>query len=369
MDTTIRCARIAWSAAIGAAVLLAVAAAAGGQPGGAGPSAPKAAPRDRNAALEYMTLQEQMDKNLSALVSEEWRPNDADWVPSEKLSLMLEDNQRLIKRLIETSRLPNYDMQLRYEEGFSLIVPHLGHIRQFTRVLATDARRLALAGRGDEAAERLASALRMARHVSDDRLLISSLVAVAVVSTAHKQAEQLAAEGLLGERARREYIRAARALLSDDPFGVARCLAMERTMAMQTMRPIVENSGAAAGKDIAAQLRRLQISSDGVKAVAAMTHEEAQTQVDLMDRYYAALVAAWGKSDTPARLEDLEKRLQAGDFGVLMREIGPALSRAHVSVDKAIRETRAIIALLEAAGQPAAQDEDEHPEQDHAEGQ
>lgn len=365
MDTTIRGLRVVWSAVLGAAVLSAVAAAASAQPAGAGAAAPKAAPRDRNAALEYMTLHEQMDKELSALISEEWRPNDADWIPSEKLSLMLEDNQRLVRRIMEASRLPTYDMQLRYEEGFTLVVPHLGHIRQFTRVLVTDARRLALAGRGEEAAERLTAVLRMSGHVIDDRILISSLVAVAVVSAAHKQAEHLATEGLLGDRGRREYIRAAKALLTDDPFGVARCLAMERTMARQTIQPFVEGKGNLAGKELAAQLRRLQLSGEGVKAVSAMMEEEAQAQVDLMDRYYAALLAAWGKSDTPTRLADLDKRLQNGDFGVLMKEIGPALSRAHVSVEKAINETRAIIALLAAAGEPAPEHDDEHPEQEH----
>lgn len=360
--------RVGRAAAIAAAVLIAGSPALLAQQSGASPNKKaQSSSREKNAALEYMSAFEHLNKEMSSLAGEEYaKLSDPDWAPSERLALMLEDNQRLIKRLIEASKLPTYDMQLRYEEGFSLLVSHASHLRQFTRILAVDARRLALLGRSEEAVERLLTIIRMGRHLSEDRVLICSLVAIAITNVANRQIEVLAAEGALSDASRREYIRHARQLLTDDPFGSKKCIGMERTLAVNTIRPIIEGKGEAAGKELARQLRALQVSIDNAGQIAPMNEEQIEEQIDLMDRYYAALIAAWGQKDALARLGELEKRLEQGDYGLLMKEIGPALSKAHMSVEKAVKELKDVIALLEASGLPPTPEPEVEVHEDEA---
>lgn len=361
MHTSRSIQRIVGGSALGLAVLLAAAAPAHAQQSGQGASKPAASAREKNAALEYVSAFEHLNKEMSSLAGEEYaKLSEPGWAPSERLALMLEDNQRIIKRLIEASKLPTYDMQLRYEEGFSLLVSHASHLRQFTRILAVDARRLALLGRSEEAVERLTTIVRMGRHLSEDRVLICSLVAIAITNVANRQMEALAAEGALSDASRREYIRHARQLLTDDPFGAKKCIAMERTLAVNTIRPLIEGKGEAAGKELAAHLRKLQMSIDNAGQIAPMNEEQLEEQLDLMDRYYAALIAAWGKKDGLARLGELEKRLTNGDYGLLMKEIGPALSKAHMSVEKALKDLKDVIALLEASGAPPEPEPEAH---------
>jgi len=314
---------------------------------------PKATAKERNAALEYVKAREllELNKEFNEVWLAEYKSGHEE-PPSERLAIALEDNQDLISRVIAASRVPHYDMQIRYEEGFNVLLPHLGHCRQFARILVADARRLANAGRSDDAAERLTACLRISRHLVEDRVLISSLVSIAIASLANRYVEIMAVDGVLTDHGRGEYIKAARAFLTRDPFGIKACLATERSLALNSMKPHIEGRGALAGKNLAAELKELQLSKELGSHLEPLSEDQLNEQLDLMNRYYAALISAWDLPDADTRLAEIGVRLEKGDFGVLTKEVGPALVRCRISQRKAIKETTGLIALLEADAAP-----------------
>lgn len=310
--------------------------------------------REKNAALEYMTIRDLFDaKFLQHTVSEQYQ-SEATWVPSEQFTILLEENQPLIRRLIEASRLPDCDFGIRYEDGFDTLLPHLGNMRQFARLLASDARRLAVSGRTDDAAIRLITCIRMSAHLTKDRILISSLVSIAINTLALNQAEIIAHSYGMSDSSRKQIITAARSLLTDDPFSTRACLQVEKQMALTSIKPLIEGKGDQAGRELAKHLKNWQLGDDVLKLVEPLNEEQLNEQVDLLIRYYASLNDAWVAKDAAERLKQLEDRLTTGDFGLLVKHLAPAITKCRISTDKAVKDIHDITALLEAGMTPPA---------------
>lgn len=360
--------RLGLSLAAGiAATVMACTCAAHGQTVKTNEPSPYKAPatKDKNAALEYLTLRDLFDPEMLKLAGEEWGSNQPGWTPSEKLSVMLEEAQPLIRRLMEASKLPTSDFGIRYEDGFGALLPHLGHMRQFARVLGCDARRLAVAGRTEEAAERLCTCFRMAHHLTADRVLISSLVSIAISSLALNQSETIARDYGLSETARREIIKSARRLLTDDPFGTRACIQMEKQLAVNSIKPFYKGHGDAAGQELARQFRKWQFDTEGLKQIEKLNEQQIDEQMDLLERYYATLTDLWTAKNAEERLQQLEERLTSGEFGLLVKNIAPALAKCRASTTKGIKEINDVTALLEAgiaAPVPAPEAEPAEPE-------
>lgn len=310
------------------------------------------ATKDKNAALEYLTLRDLFDPEMLRLAGEEWGNNQPGWGPSEKLTVLLEEAQPLIRRLMEASKLPTSDFGIRYEDGFGALLPHLGHMRTFARMLGCDARRLAIAGRTDDAAERLCTCLRMASHLTSDRVLISSLVSIAISSLALNQAEILARDYGLSDSARREIVRSARRLLTDDPFGTRACIQMEKQLALNSITPFYKGKGDEAGRELVKQFKLWQFDTEALKEIEPLNEQQIDEQMDLMDRYYGTLTGLWTAKDAQERLQQLEERLTKGEFGLLVRHLAPALTKCRISTDKGIKDIKDVTALLEAGITP-----------------
>ena len=74
------------------------------------------------------------------------------------------------------------DFNLQYEQGFELLLPHLSQLRMMARLMAVDANVRLHDGNTSGAAARLTSMYQMGRHVTSDRILISSLVGQSIFS-------------------------------------------------------------------------------------------------------------------------------------------------------------------------------------------
>lgn len=308
--------------------------------------------KEGNAALEYLTLRDSFDPAFLKLVGEEFNSGEVGWAPSERLTILLEDNQPLIKRLIAASRMPFCDWGIRYEDGFGALLPHLGHMRNYARVLAADARRLALIGRTDDAALRLVTCIRMSAQLTLDRVLISSLVSMAMNALAMNQAEIIARDYGMSDAWRKQIIAAARGMLTDDPFGTRACIQMEKTLAVNSITPFYKGKGEDAGRELAKQLKLWQLGSEGLKELEVLNEQQLDEQIDLMNRYYAALTSLWTAKDAQERLAELEERLTRGDFGLLVRQFAPALTKCRASTDKAVKGIKDVTAMLEAGMTP-----------------
>lgn len=348
-----------------AAALLACTGAASAQTAvpGNGPGQAKAADpspyktpavKEDNAALEYLTLRDSFDPELLKLASEEFNGGEVGWVPTEKLTVLLEENQPLVKRLIAASRMPFCDFGIRYEEGFGALLPHLGHMRTYARMLGCDARRLAAAGKTDEATLRLVTCVRMSAHLTLDRVLISSLVSIAINTLAIQQAELIARDYGMSDSARKQIIATARGLITDDPFGTRACIQTEKTLAVNSIKPFYQGKGEAAGRELAKQFRLWKIDVDLLKELEQLNEQQIDEQMDLMDRYYATLANLWVAPEAEARLNELEERLAKGEFGLLVRHLAPALSKCRVSTNRGVKDIKDITGLLEAGMTPPA---------------
>jgi hypothetical protein len=314
--------------------------------------------KEDNAALEYLTLRDTFDPEFLKLVSEEYNGGEVGWVPSEKLTVMLEEAQPLIKRLITASRMPFCDFGIRYEDGFGALLPHLGHMRTYARVLASDARRLAVAGRTDDAALRLVTCIRMSAQLTLDRVLISSLVSIAINSLAMNQAELIARDYGMSDSMRKQIIVTARGLLTDDPFGTRACIQMEKQLAVNSIKPYYKGKGDEAGRELVKQFKLWQFDTESLKEIAPLNEQQIDEQMDLMDRYYATLTSLWTAKDAEERLKELEERLTKGEFGLLVRHLAPALTKCRASTNKGIKEIKDVTALLEAGMTPPAPEPD-----------
>jgi hypothetical protein len=80
------------------------------------------------------------------------------------------------------------DFGLDYTQGFELMLPHLGKLRNIGRLMAADAAVRLHDGDASGAAGEIASAYRIADHLPADEILISSLVGQAVFQSADRVA-------------------------------------------------------------------------------------------------------------------------------------------------------------------------------------
>jgi hypothetical protein len=92
-----------------------------------------------------------------------------------------EDLRQLIGYCLEAAELPVFDMGLDLAEGLSLLLPHLGKMRQLQHLVHAEAASRLRAGEDAAAAAAFEAALRMGEHVRQEPILISQLVAIAMV--------------------------------------------------------------------------------------------------------------------------------------------------------------------------------------------
>jgi hypothetical protein len=102
--------------------------------------------------------------------------------------------QEVLDTLRRASLLPHSVFPLKWEDGFSMLLPHMAKFRSSTRVLATYARVLAEEGRMDEALDWCLVALRMSGHAASEPTIIAQLVSAAVQGVAFQTLRDIVSE-------------------------------------------------------------------------------------------------------------------------------------------------------------------------------
>lgn len=85
--------------------------------------------------------------------------------------------------IVDATKHERSDFQLRTELGFHLLLPHIREMRLQHTILAWDARRRLDEGERALAIERIAAMVRMAEHVTQDRIVVCSKVAEDLLET------------------------------------------------------------------------------------------------------------------------------------------------------------------------------------------
>lgn len=293
-------------------------------------------PEDRNAAIKYSwafyTLpQDLLVKVADIDLSDTMFEKEASKQPKGFAELVeqLKPYSSSIQQLIDASKLRRCDHEIEYEKGVAALLPHLGKMRQAVRVLRIDARRLIIDGDAPAAAERIATMVRMARHLRTDRTLISSLVAAAITNTAAVEADAELASGLLPEEARRTILAAFQELDAVDPFAMKDAVRGEQALTLNWIKSTFD------GEDAGQRLLAMSISGDpDAKAalmIGSMNGTQLSAAVDLLSPYYDQVLAVWDQEDSVAQLQKLGERVEKGEFGPVGQVLAPALANAKKS--------------------------------------
>lgn len=313
----------------------------------------RVAPEHRNAAIKYLMLAMEMPRDLTEKVAAvnydacgvtlESIKND----PAAAAALAALESYD-IAPWIKAASLAKYDLELATEEGFNLLLPHLGKLRSAARLVRWSARVALAQDRPEQAAERLAALTRMSRHVTQDRILISSLVGVAISAIAFDEMRTLAASGTLTQPARDSLVKTLESLDAADPFLTRAALRGERDLAGQSMRSrfagpdagskLVELMMPASDQDDATRLRARIISAwDGERLIA---------ETRRLDVAYDAMEEAWDSSDPQSAIQQFETRVGAEEFGPLAAILVPSTSRVFAASDRSKKDLAATLAAL-----------------------
>lgn len=319
---------------------------------------------DRNAALEYWRLIT-MDHGgpellgQAKLVLRDMHPGDdaeespagkpAALEPGAELAVALAGLDGYFDDVERASRVPVCDFQIRYEDGYAVLMTHLGPLRGIARLMVVDARRLALAGDSEAAAERLAAMLRMGRHITGDRTLISSLVSIAITGLVMEEGIWLLEQSRGNAAVRELLVSGVQRFPKDDPYNAEGALRVEQDMVEALARQF---NGPNAGREF---LEALSFPLSGeTEAIAnevrgmdgAAFKRESERAVDAFD----LILEAWRGDDPQAALGEIERACVEGQHGIVAQLVVPSLSKAQASVARAEAELRAFKDRVEGDG-------------------
>ena len=248
--------------------------------------------------------------------------------------------QRIAPLLAAATESTTFHVQLDYDQGFDLLLPHLSLMRQGGRCMKALAHQAAVEGDGRTAFEWASRLTTASGQVAQDQTLIGSLVGCAMYSTADGQLSQLIDSGLLDREIARDFFKETNWIdASEDPFGFLSALVSEREFMAAEMEMISEDL--LAGDD-----RRLQslfeMSGASGEDFESLDAAEVMRQAGLIDEAFASLLDAAADPDRArglARIEAIEAELLADDSQILITAIMPLASRfmeARIRVETAL---------------------------------
>ena len=335
---------------------------AASQPGGGvrATASDKAPPLGANAALTYYRVWSSVSEGDWKAVNEQYPGTEFGKPLPESLHRVLESNRGQIEQLIKCSSMKHCDFGLDYSEGFAMLLPHLSKMRSAVRLLAADARRCVAEGKLDEAADRYAAVFGVARHAGSDRVVISSLVSVAVACVPHGDLVEQKGAAMLTAAGRAKVLAAIEKMNGAEGFGLKNALLGERDLAIDGT--IAKYDGPDAGRRFEAECLRIMGDPSGshtgsgneqamVEKIRQMDGAALQAEARKLDPFYAACVKAWDSPDAVARLEELAEKAKGDEYGLLGRSLLPALSKCRQSQDKGTKTMAEIAAALRKADQ------------------
>jgi hypothetical protein len=280
------------------------------------------------------------------LFRHDYQTGDAAWRPDTALSQLLAASQEPIIAIIRATDAPEADWGVEYSQGIMAMLPHLGKLRQSARILSADARRLADAGDTAGAARRIAAEFGLASHCSHDNVLISSMVGCAVVTFAVNEIDALLESGKLSSCDKATLRAGLDRLGGDDPFGTRAAITGERFFCEWFQR---ECKDGAATRQVVDSLQLMPSSpEERARADRLVRLNEAGLRAEFVKafKYYDDMAAAWDKPDARAELERLVQSRE--EYGLVAALIGPSITKAYESHQKALEALRACRRRLDA---------------------
>jgi len=187
----------------------------------------------------------------------------------------------------------------------------------------------------------------MARHCTHDRILISALVCVAIHSLACSQVDYLMNNAQLTEAGKKSILAAIDRFNAPDPFSIKAAIGGEHQWAAVWLRGQLAQPGGM--EIITSQIMPMagQDNTADVTAIRAMDAAGALADLDKADAFYAAARDAFDQPDAAERFAALEQRAHKDEFGIIAKQIVPAMTKCNQSNAKGLArqsDTRARLA-------------------------
>ncbi|VAX42717.1 hypothetical protein MNBD_PLANCTO03-1098 [hydrothermal vent metagenome] len=260
----------------------------------------------------------------------------AGMTPEEGKQVLI-DAQDSIEKYIWAASLPECDFGLQYQDGWVMLLPHIQKLRDICRTLSADAYRLAADGEYDKAADRLEAIYNIGQQIKDDRVLISSMVSLAMAAYANSGVQYMVEHDQLTEQGRDRFITKLEAIQTDDPFNLLDSMVMENTISLGWIaRELAEGRSAEQlmellqDADNPAMTFRMD-DKDNRNASRSIEKATLLQDAERMSEYYKQVVAFWNDPDAVTKLEALGAIAEIGGFGEIGRVLTSATSRVKQS--------------------------------------
>jgi hypothetical protein len=276
----------------------------------------------RNAAVWYERAFDAMGR-LTPADQRTLRESDAGWPMTPEGRSVLAKAQLALSFYQRGSQQPYMDFQLDRSQGFALLLPHLGQLRQLAILASIDAQVRLHDGDTSGAAERIAAIYRTAGQFADDRIIISSLVGQAIFSLGEGATRAMVDHGALGPLESATLLRALESLPQRDPFGHVEAVIGEHELIVNTLPQLFGDEEGLAEFIMILEDPPLEDFLD-------LTPDEFQHHVDLLDGYMDRVVEVFATDDLDQAKEQwavLERELLADEHGMLARHLSPAYGR------------------------------------------
>lgn len=223
-------------------------------------------------------------------------------------------------------RNATYGHEIDRSQGFQMVLPHLGDLRNAARALRLDAEVRLADGDVRGALASLEATAGFSRHVRDDRLLVSSLVSAAIGMLNDQTIEAAIGMGAVDADAAESLLASLAPLGGPDGARMAEAIEGE----WEIMRAAVDQTIAAHEEGGANPLAEL-IDLDAAGVDGNMAPERLREQLAVMESMYAEAAGAIRNPDREAAravLASIDARVEAGEAGPLGTALMPALDSA-----------------------------------------
>lgn len=300
----------------------------------------------QNAAILYTDLTDALPKDVvDELQNRYTELQDADF-PNAATCQLLRAHQDYVRKIIDATNVADCDWGIQYQDGFGTLLPYLGTLRRYARIVSLDARRCIVEKDMKGAAERYAALYRLSIHASRGGCLICSLVGEAIQALACSQAQGQLDAGHLDIESARTILNAARGNIQDDTHNYLGAIKVEESMAVDWVQQ--HYKGPDAGKQLKRDLLDIEEGVDSSwDSIVTMDGETLSREVEKTRPYFAAVRSAWTDANGTQRLQALEQEISAGKFGKVTVAVA-SLGRCHITMNKGKAQLAQTVKNLEA---------------------
>jgi hypothetical protein len=240
------------------------------------------------------------------------------------------------------------DFELDLSQGFDLLLPHLSPMRQLQSAFSAAAMVDLHDGNGTAAVKSVMSMITASGDLRSDQTLISSLVGSSMFDLADSTVDQLAQFGELDKDAAIALRRRFKGLDADDPFGLGDAMETERTM-LSTVANDYQTAvdEGADSINLAALLPSGNFGGDEIFASPQDFASEIEG-LHTLSEDLAAVTLNPDIEDAKAQWEQIESRLEQGDYGVLAGLVAPSLGGILELLEESRARVQAKLSMLNA---------------------